>query len=275
MPNAAVAHLGRMLRDLRKSRGLTGVALSNVAPLSQSAISKIETGKSGIPSWKLIMEILKALRATSDEVDQFRRQYELAQLDPSSYRYMIAHGVDTKQRQLALLEESARLIRDFQSAVIPGLLQTPSYAAALFKLLGHSPENAKLAARERQIRQVVLNDPCKQFYFITMDCAIYSFRTSSEEHLQQLRYLRGRLGAENLSFRVLDSRQGVPVSLPNSFMIVDRRYVSAEEAIREITTSTISEVREYETLFRELGVASLNEVESATFLDKAIDDLST
>lgn len=259
-----------MLRDLRKAKGITGMALAALSNLSQSAISKLENGKSGLPEWKRIMVLLRALDASDDEIDSFRRQYELAQLDPSSYKYMVMHGVDERQRHLARLEESAHFVRDFQSAVVPGLLQTPSYAYRVFRLLGHDDDSSKQAVRERQLRQVALNDPSKKFYFVIMDCAIFSVRIDISEHIQQLKYLLNRSGADNISLRILDSRRGVPVSLPNAFMIVDRRYVTAEEAIRELTTSTPVEVEEYERLFAELGQASLDEMASFSFIEDAI-----
>lgn len=268
--NASVQHLGVMLKSLRIDSGFTGHQLATKVPLSQSAISKLETGKSGLPEWSRIEMILDVLSATDVQRDAIRRQYELAQLDPASYLFMVANGADVQQRRFSTLEAEALLIRDFQNSVIPGLLQTPAYAAHVFHQLGHSKEAAKAAARERLIRQVIVNDPTKRFVFIVMDCAIYSPHAGLGNHVQQLDQLLSRTTATNVTIRILDSRAGVPISLSNPFMIIDRRFVSAETAVRELTSTVPAEIQEYESLFRQLLECSLAESDSRDFIEVAL-----
>lgn len=270
MSNAALIHLGSMLRDLRRKSGLTGVELSSQISLSQSAISKLETGKARIPEWSLLESILESLSVTQEEYRQVRRQYELAQLDPSSYLYLMAHGSGAKQQQMAALEAESTYIRDFQTTVVPGLLQTPAYSYAVFRELGYTVEASSISTRERQLRQIVLNDPRRRFEFIVLDSALYSRRGKEQDYVQQIEYLLSRISANNIFFRILDSRKGVPVRLSNPFEIIDRRFVSAEAAIQEMTTSQPIEVESYERLFKSFWTFSLDEKDSIKFLKSLI-----
>lgn len=273
-PGAAVVHLGCLLRELRRAAGITGTEMSSHIHLSQSAISKLETGKSGLPEWPRIESILEAVRATFEERQQVRRQYELAQLDPNSYVYITAHGVERKQAQLRSLEEDARLIRDFQNSVIPGLLQTTPYAEAVFRGLGSSQESANKAARERSYRQSILNDPRRSFVFVVLDAAFYSIHSSFTDHISQLDFVLSRSASPHVHLHVLDSRMGLPISTANPFMIVDRRFVSAETTIRELATSISIEVAAYESAFRELLEASLDEASSRHYIQAVASELT-
>ena len=260
--SAAAVHLGRLIRSLRRDAGLTGQDLARKIHLSQSAVSKMETGKSGIPEWERVELVLVAVDATNEQVASIRRQYELAQLDPNSYQYLAVSGYDVKQRQFVALEADAKLIRDFQTSVVSGLLQTQPYAFSVFKGLGHDDVASDKAAKDRQVRQVILNDLRKRFAFIILDCALYSVHSSIEHHIQQLEYLLWRLKAPNIDLRILDTRTGVPISLPHPFEIIDRRYVSAEAAISELITTVPLEIKAYERLFVELAECALTPDES-------------
>lgn len=140
----------------------------------------------------------------------------------------------------------------------------------MFHQLGHGKEAATAAARERLVRQVIVNDPRKRFVFVVMDCAIYSPHAGLENHVQQLDHLLSRITATNVTLRILDSRAGVPVSLSNPFMIIDRRFVSAEAAVRELTSTVPAEIGEYEALFRQLTEYSLTESDSRDFIEAAL-----
>lgn len=271
--STALVALGRMLRNLRKKSGISGPELAQRVPLSQSGISKLENGKSRLPEWNVIELILIALEAEDMEKSAVRRQYELAQLDPSSYLYMLAHGADIKQRQIAILESSSHLIRDYQISVIPGLLQTPAYGYAVFRELGYGHESALSAMTERQVRQGVLNDPRREFKFVILDIALFSPRAEILDYRQQLEYLLNRISASNISFRILDTRGGVPVRLSNPFEIIDNRFVCAESAIQEHCSTGVAEILAYEQLYECFWEASLVEEESREYIERILEGL--
>lgn len=274
--NAATEHLGQMLRLIRRQRGMTGDALANATGISQSRISKIETGKYGLPEWSDMLRLLTAIDASDEEVLRVRRQYEIAQLDPSSYAYMVGVGVEVKQAQFLDVERSARNVRDYQTSVFPGLLQTPLYAYRVFRKLGHGDQSAREAAMVRQRRQAILSDARRRFVFVVNDAALFSQHgADSREHWEQLDHVHSRVSAHNVSFHVLDSRRGYPVSAGNPFVIYDRRFVSAETTMRELTTSSLAEIEAYERAFNEAVAASLDQGRSLAMLREAIGRFSS
>jgi transcriptional regulator with XRE-family HTH domain len=270
--NAALMHLGKMLRGIRTSKKWTGESAARAANLSQSTISKIENGKYGLPDWMMVLNLLRALGADDEQISQVQRQHQIAELDPTSYAFMLQSGVEGRQAQIAELEKSSRLIRDYQNSVMPGLLQTYEYSCRVFRILGHSQENAERAAGARVRRQMVLNDPTKSFVFVINDAVCYSKHGASEsEHWNQLNVLITRAKKGNVRVHVLNSRIGFPVSASNPFCLIDRRYVSAETTVRELTSTINAEIRQYEIAFRALLEAALSPQDSIDFLHEAAE----
>lgn len=50
------------LRETREQRGLTQMALAELAGVDQTTISKIEVGTMQTPSWPIVARLAKALR---------------------------------------------------------------------------------------------------------------------------------------------------------------------------------------------------------------------
>lgn len=246
---------------------MTAVVLSQHVYLSQPSISRLENGKSGLPDWETVLKILKALDCRDDQVETIRRQFQLAQLDPRSFIAMRTNGLDEEQLRMLNVEASARRIRDFQNSVIPGLLQTPQYATAIFEKLGLDVERAKSAAVVRSQRQAILSDPNRTFAFVILDAALYSTHNlSREDQGWQLNQVLARAHARNVEVRILDAKKGVPLSMANPFCIIDRRFVSAETTMKEISTTNQNEVLEYEHAFSELVERSLSAKDSIDYI---------
>ena len=60
----ALRAIGRRIRLTRKARGLTGVDLARIARLSQSQISRIESGNQSVRS-TVLLRIAKALKVSA------------------------------------------------------------------------------------------------------------------------------------------------------------------------------------------------------------------
>lgn len=269
----ALKRLGAMLRDLRRGEGVTGKQLAELVHYSQPTISRIESGAAGAIDWQTIATIAEALSLNEESTSSLRRQHELALLDPRSYVVVQSTGVSTWQEQFAAIESTTLLHRDFQNTVVPGLLQTPAYSQAVFSQLGLTKKDLHNSVTQRSLRQVILNDPRKKFVFVMMDCAIYSVRTTREDHLQQLDLVLSRATAANISVRVIDSRLTVPVSLSNPFVILDRKYVSAETTIKELTSTNRNEITLYEEAFNDALRHALLPDESSRFIRQAMTQI--
>jgi Domain of unknown function (DUF5753)/Helix-turn-helix domain len=112
---------GRLLRDARELYGpgpLTQGALARLARTSSSTISRLETGGGPIPP---------QLPATFDQI--FKTSGRFKQLADEA----AAVGFPELYRRRMELEQSAIAVWEWCPTVIPGLLQTGSYARAILR----------------------------------------------------------------------------------------------------------------------------------------------
>ena len=76
--------------------------------------------------------LARALDASESTVARLVRQAERRPDDAADWRRSL--GPETElQRQVEQIEAGARVFRDFESAVIPGILQTSEYARAVLR----------------------------------------------------------------------------------------------------------------------------------------------
>ena len=121
-------NLADALRHLRKASGLSGEWLARRSGVSQSKISRIETGRL-LPSVVDVDRMLQALgvdQATADDLLALARVANTGPGRPASVR----RGLHHRQRELAALEAESTDIRHFLPTLLTGLLQIPEYMGA-------------------------------------------------------------------------------------------------------------------------------------------------
>jgi transcriptional regulator with XRE-family HTH domain len=159
--------LAEKLRELRKRADLTGDRLARRCNMSQSQISKFETGKK-TPKLVDVERILRALDAPPEVVAEITALARIANTEWQDKRSSWRRGMEKRQSELAALESEATELRYFLSSMITGLLATPEYIRAS---LGHTPgDSSKTVARKLE-RQAVLYDTTKHFTFLLTEQA--------------------------------------------------------------------------------------------------------
>jgi len=121
------------LKQARVDAGLTTTELARSTNISQGKISKIETGAQSarvdhVEAWARVCGLDEQTRS------QLLKLAEAALTEASTWRREHRAGLAAKQAQVARWEQRARRIREFQSALVLGLVQTPAYAAAVLTL---------------------------------------------------------------------------------------------------------------------------------------------
>ncbi|MGW4210595.1 helix-turn-helix domain-containing protein [Lentzea sp. NPDC004789] len=153
--------LGDELRRLRETcTGLTGNALAVRLGWDPSKVSTIEHGKYRASEIDLV-QYLTMCGKDIDFFEDFKRRWRNA-FD----EYIVQ--VSDNLRTLARAESTAKSIISYDPQAIPGLIQTPEYADALYRMGGYIPE-ARIAAvvQFRMDRQAILrrhNRPACLFY---------------------------------------------------------------------------------------------------------------
>ncbi|WP_330332697.1 helix-turn-helix transcriptional regulator [Streptomyces sp. NBC_00536] len=162
------ADLAEKLRALRKAAGLTGDRLAKRCNMSQSQISKFETGKK-TPRLVDVECILRALGAPPELITEMAALARIANTEWQDKRSSWRRGLEKRQTELAALEAGATALRYFLPAMVTGLLATPEYVRAS---LSNAPgDTSKTVARKLE-RQAVLYDTSKSFTFLLTEQAV-------------------------------------------------------------------------------------------------------
>ncbi|MFE0493181.1 helix-turn-helix domain-containing protein [Streptomyces albidoflavus] len=133
-------------RELHGDRAMTQTDLARIIKTSRSTISRIESGSGTIP--REIPELLDEVFATEG---RFKALHEA----------IVAKGYPAHSRRRLALEPKALSILAWSPTVVPGLLQTASYAHALLRvgLPRASESEIRHKVQQRISRQELLRRP--------------------------------------------------------------------------------------------------------------------
>ncbi|MET7569366.1 helix-turn-helix transcriptional regulator [Streptomyces sp. NPDC005492] len=158
--------LGAELRALRAEAGLTSGEAARLVGWHQSKVSRIETGASGVkpPDVRLLLDAYQVSDAQLRDM-----LLVLAGSDDNGGRHHWWHAyrgvLPPAYRDFISLESQASTIRNLETSVVPGLLQTPEYARAVTRaavggLDNDGADRLDTLVRVRLARQDVLRaDP--------------------------------------------------------------------------------------------------------------------
>lgn len=267
-PGAATRRdLAKALRELRGATGLSGAQAGETALMSQSQVSRIETGRA-LPTIGDVERLLKAYRAGEETTARILALARAAARDYRSMRAERQRGLDRKQAELASLERSAAVMRHFLPAVPTGLLHTRAYAEATLAALGTVPAGvfgqviaAKLA------RQAALEDPERRFVFLMTETAIRARVAPLEvlagqcAHMAQLAERGG-----NVELGLVPFAARWPVMALNVFVLYDDRFVTVEVFSGEVLLHDPQDVAYHAGLFDQFWSVALTGDDAAGFL---------
>ena len=267
--------LGLRLRELRRDARLTGRQLAELNGWHPSKISKIENGKqtpseANVEAWaracgkpELAEELIAALRTLETHYVEYRRMFRA--------------GMAIKQQEWADLEAETTLVRNFETAVIPGLLQTPEYAR--FRLMegityDESPDDLDDAVAARMQRQQVLYRTGKRFHFVITEAALRTRLCPPEVMVGQLDRLVTLSTVPTLRFGVIPFEETFPQAPLHGFWIFDERVVMVENLTAELNLTQPSEVERYVRIFSQFAEVARYGSQARAIVTRALADLT-
>ncbi|MBC3985716.1 helix-turn-helix domain-containing protein [Streptomyces sp. AC536] len=158
-------HIGRALRDLRAASGKQAKAVARSAVMSPSKLSKIENGVLA-PSLIDVERILSALEVSEEVKARLAEVARQAATEATAWRIYRRTGVHKHQNEIRAIEAQTTLMRLFQPACVPGLLQTPEYARAVLGRHGYTDGVLEKMMGARVLRQEVLFATGRTFRFV-------------------------------------------------------------------------------------------------------------
>jgi transcriptional regulator with XRE-family HTH domain len=150
--------LGRYLRDLRTSAGLTVRTAARELERSEPTLWRVETGQVSVRS----LDVEQMCRLYGASAEMTKALMTLAK-ETKARGWWQAYG-DVVPEWFDLyvgLEAAANRISWYESELVPGLLQTPEYARALIQLDHHGAEDNEIDrwVQLRMGRQAILRRP--------------------------------------------------------------------------------------------------------------------
>src|SRR5262245_39502989 len=111
---------------------MSGRKLAQVAGWQPSKVSLIITGKQAVTDADIVTWC-QLTDAPAAEANRLRTTLRSIRADEARWARQAAAGHRAVQEDMASLEQRARTIRQFDLGLVPGLLQTADYAAAVFR----------------------------------------------------------------------------------------------------------------------------------------------
>ena len=245
--------LGARLRELRKDAGLTGRRLALLTGWHSSKVSKIEFGKQTPTEDDIRLWCQHC--SCSDQVDDLIATVRNIEAMYVEWRRRLYSGVRKRQEKLIALEGATGLMRWYEPVLVPGLLHTAEYAAAVLRQVIDFygiPDDLEAGVAARMERQQILYKGPHRFHFILAQQALWTLVGGTEVMIGQLDRLLNALSLARVSLGIIPVRAQYRVPT-NQFIIFDDHTVHVEAISAELAITQPREIALYVKAFQELS----------------------
>ncbi|MBZ4319083.1 helix-turn-helix domain-containing protein [Streptomyces huiliensis] len=238
------AQLGAALRALREASGREAKAVARSALMSPSKLSKIENSRLA-PSATDVERILTAIGVSDAVKAEYTEATRAAATEATAWRLLRRTGVHKGQHAVKALEAQMSVLRLFQPALIPGLLQTAEYVRAVLRRHDLGDDALTRTIDGRLERQAVLYDNAKELHFVITESALRWQIVPRPMLAAQLDRIVSLSRLSHVDIRVvpLGSRQSDVAN--HAFVIRDDRLVTVETVHAELVVTEPKDVELY------------------------------
>jgi transcriptional regulator with XRE-family HTH domain len=253
------ADLGERLRQLRERAGhASGVAFARHLGWQQSKVSRIETGAQ-LPTDADITAWVDAAEVSDTEAAELAAEARELRLAAASWKRQARGGYQARQEQSVTFESAAMVLRAFEPALVPGLLQTADYARHVFTV------NAEIAGRSTDVdeavtgrlrRQGVLYDSTKTVEILMTEAALRQPICPPEVMAGQLDRLLTLMTLSSARIGVVPLDTQLPMVPLHGFWIIDDR-VLVETLDTEMVVDDADDVTTYRRMLDALWTVAV------------------
>ncbi|KWX05896.1 hypothetical protein TH66_00805 [Carbonactinospora thermoautotrophica] len=265
--------LGIHLRELRRAAGLNGKELAALLGWPPSKVSKIEHGRqtpteADLAAWAQAVGAPHAVEALTARLRALETHYV-------TWRRQLRAGTRPRQQASLDLEARSGIIRAMETAVVPGLLQTPEYAHHVLQAwvtLHRTPDDVPEGVRVRMQRQLVLYDLSKRFHFLICETVLRARVCPAAVLRGQIDRLIALTTLNNVALGIIPFGVELPFPVLHGFWVFDERVVLVETLGAEITVTDEDEIQLYLQAFDQAaGLAVYGERARALLSDTLVD----
>ncbi|MGG8409773.1 helix-turn-helix domain-containing protein, partial [Streptomyces sp. 12297] len=274
--------LGMELRKLREDKGMTAEQVAERLLVSQSKISRLENGRRSI-SQRDVRDLCDVY-----EVEDRRLVDSLMQMAKDSRQQGWWHAFgDIPYSVYIGLETDAASLRVYEPQIIPGLLQTPEYAAAIVR--GALPETAQLDIEKRvQVRmrrqdRIVADESAPErgplrLWAVIDEAALRRRVGDGAVMIRQLEHLMQQSELPHVTVQVMPFSMGAHPGVNGQYAILefpdasDSTVVYIEGVTSDLYLEKANDVQKYSVMYEHLRAQALNVEQTRDFIADIIDD---
>ncbi|EST39472.1 XRE family transcriptional regulator [Streptomycetaceae bacterium MP113-05] len=272
-PTVRRRRLGQELRRLRELRGMTAEEVADRLLVSQSKISRLENGRRSI-SQRDVRDLCGVY-----EVEDHRIVDSLMQMAKESRQQGWWHAFgDIPYSVYIGLETDAASLRVYEPQVVPGLLQTRSYAAAVVAgaLPEASTEDVEKRVQVRMRRQDRITDPGHplRLWAVLDEATLRRAVGGPQTMVQQLEHLIELSRLPHLTLQVMPFAMGAHPGVNGQYAILefpettDSTVIYLEGVTSDLYLEKANDVQSYSVMYEHLRAQALNADQTREFIEE-------
>ncbi|WP_085565452.1 helix-turn-helix domain-containing protein [Streptomyces murinus] len=264
------SQLGAALRALRVASGKDAKAVARSALMSPSKLSKIEHGKLGVGAAD-VERILTAIGVSDEAKAEYMDAARASATETIAWRLLKRTGVHKGQQDAKALEAQMVLLRLFQPALVPGLLQTPEYMRAVLRCHDLSEDSINRTISGRLERQEVLYDGNKSLRFIITEPALRWRIVRPQMMAAQLDRIISVSRLPHVDIRVVPLAAEQNDIASHAFVIHDDRMAMIETVHAEVVVTDPRDIELYVKKFKSFERSALSGAEMRCVVERVRD----
>lgn len=239
--------------------------------MSAAKLSKIENGRT-LPTVQDVDLLLSALGVSQEVKDQFLATARAEVTEAMAWRLMRRMGPWKHQNTIKAIEANTAVLKLFQGQLIPGLLQTPEYATAVFTLPPALPEETRARTVAARIeRQATLYETGRTFHFVICEHVLRWLICEPAVMAVQLDRLVSLSRLPNVTIGVLPLAGRMPDFPMTCFSMHDDRLVLVETFHSEVTTRDPRDIQTYVDTFDRFAAVALYDADMRALVETVRD----
>ncbi|MBT2365228.1 helix-turn-helix domain-containing protein [Streptomyces sp. ISL-10] len=275
-PTVRQRRLGRMLREARGAAGKTIAQAAAELDCAESKISRIEAAQSGIRS--LDLRALLDFYGVTDQTRRARFQDLARNGRERGWWSQYEGSLNSEYSDLIALEWDASDLYVVETALIPGLLQTPAYTEAVVRTQNPAKSDEDVAAQVKvrgQRRQTFARSTPLRLWAVITEAALKA-DLGKDVMRDQLESLVSLARETNIQIQVLPSSAAINVALYGPFGIlafpepVETDIVYRDDLMSIVYYEDPKQVEFYTALFRRLNSEALPVEQSLSIIKEHI-----
>jgi len=266
--------LGTRLREIREDAGLTGRALAATTGWHYTKVSKLENGARP-PSQADIREWCRICRA-DEQVPELVAAARSIETSYAEWRRQLRVGMRRAQAARLPAYERTTRFRLYEPGLVPGILQTAEYAAAVIRSFLAFSQAARdvgeAVAARMEWQRIIYGD--KEFRVILEEQALRTRVGGPVVMSGQLDRLLAVMSLPSVTLGIIPLGAERKVMPSNGFLIFDDEMVQAETVTAELTVTEPREVALYARRFDFLSKSAVTGREARGLIHHALGELT-